>query len=115
MSNIYELSWDNIIKVNDIVLIKSEIKPRPFWMSGRVLELIIGHDNKIHSVKVKQSNGQITHHSINNLYPLELSLSHEKTSPKECFVKKTVTKDEKDESELVIGRPKRQAVVKCDK
>ncbi|KAL7630818.1 UNVERIFIED_CONTAM: hypothetical protein RMT77_018969 [Armadillidium vulgare] len=118
MTKIYELSWDNIIKVNDIVLIKSEIKPRPFWMTGRVLELVIGHDNKIRSVKVKQSNGQIGHHSINNLYPLEMSLSHEKTSPQDLTISKAVPINDKDRSELVVGgpsRPKRQAAEKCDK
>ena len=51
-------------------------KSRPYWLLGRVLELIVGHDDKVRSVKLKRGDGVIVHHSINHLYPLELSLTH---------------------------------------
>ena len=74
--NLYCSNWEDRIKVGDIVLIKAFNKPRPFWMMGKVLELIIGYDGKVRSVKLKQGNGSVEHHSINNLYPLELSVTH---------------------------------------
>ena len=74
--NLYQNSWENRIKVGDIVLIKAINKPRPFWMMGKVLELVIGFDGKIRSVKLKQGNGSIEYHSICNLYPMELSVTH---------------------------------------
>ena len=43
---------------------------------GKVLELVTGFDGKIRSVKVKQGNGSVEYHSICNLYPLELSITH---------------------------------------
>lgn len=43
---------------------------------GKVLELIEGSDGKIRAVKLKQSNGAIEYHSICNLYPMELSVTH---------------------------------------
>ena len=48
-------------------------KSRPFWMLGKVLENIIGFDNKIRVVKLKQGNGAIEYHTISNLYPMEIS------------------------------------------
>ena len=51
-------------------------KSRPYWVLGRVLELVRGHDDKVRSVKLKRGDGVVTHHSINHLYPLELSLTH---------------------------------------
>ena len=42
-------------------------------MLGKVLENIIGFDNKIRAVKLKLGNGAIEYHSISNLYPMEIS------------------------------------------
>ena len=74
--NLYQTSWDNKIKLGDIVLIKSINKPRPFWLMGTVLELIKGLDNKVRTVKIQQSNGATEYHSICHLYPLELTITH---------------------------------------
>ncbi|MCL4143219.1 UNVERIFIED_CONTAM: hypothetical protein GTU68_003428 [Idotea baltica] len=74
--NLHQSNWENRIKVGDIVLIKLLNKPRPFWLLGRGLEIIISYDNKIRSVKIKQGNGLTANHSIKNLYPLELSITH---------------------------------------
>ena len=74
--NLYQASWENKIKIGDVVLIKAINKPRPFWLMGTVLDLVKGLDNKIRTVKVKQSNGTTEYHSICNLYPLELTITH---------------------------------------
>jgi len=74
--NLYQSEWTNRIKVGDIVLIQTPNKPRPFWLLGRVLDVIVGHDSKIRSVLVKRGDGQTCHHSICHLYPLELSITH---------------------------------------
>ena len=41
-----------------------------------MLELIVGHDGAVRSVKLKRGDGKVVHHSISHLYPLELSLTH---------------------------------------
>ena len=74
--NLYQSKWTNRIKIGDIVLIQTPNKPRPFWLLGRVMDVIVGHDNKIRSVLVKRGDGQTCHHSICHLYPLELSITH---------------------------------------
>ncbi|XP_068215542.1 uncharacterized protein [Palaemon carinicauda] len=50
--NVYQNKWENRIKVGDIVLSKAVNKARPFWMMGRVLELVLGFDNKVRTVKL---------------------------------------------------------------
>ena len=42
-------------------------------MLGKVWENILGFDNKIRAVKLKQGNGAIEYYSISNLYPMEIS------------------------------------------
>ena len=74
--DLHQINWNNKILIDDIVLVKLLNKSRPYWVLGRVLELVRGHDDKVRSVKVKRGDGVVTHHSINHLYPLELSLTH---------------------------------------
>ena len=57
------------------MLIKRPQKARPFWILGRVLELIIGDDDKVRSVKVKSGDGNVQLNSIKHLYPLELTFN----------------------------------------
>lgn len=64
------------MKVGDIVLIKAPNKPGPFWLMGMVLNTVFQLDNKVRTVKIKQSNGATEFHSIWNLYPLELTIIH---------------------------------------
>ncbi|XP_076038610.1 uncharacterized protein LOC143023849 [Oratosquilla oratoria] len=73
--NLYQKEWSDKIKKGDVVLIKHPNKPRPFWLMGIILEIIIGHDNKVRIVKVKQNNGEIAFHTIKNLYPMELNIT----------------------------------------
>ena len=74
--NLHERNWENKIIAGDVVLFKMLNKTRPYWLLGRVLELIVGHDGKVCSVKLKRGDGVIVHHSINHLYPMELSLTY---------------------------------------
>ena len=71
--NVYQTSWENKATVGDIVLIKTPNKSRPFWTLGKILELVMGYDNKVRSVRLRQGNGKIEYHSISNLYPFEIS------------------------------------------
>ena len=74
--DLHQCNWENKIKAGDVVLIKTPNKTRLYWLLGRVLELIVGHDNAVHSVNLKRGDGLIVYHSVNHLYPLELSLTH---------------------------------------
>ena len=74
--DLHQCKWQNKIKVGDVVLVKVPNKPRPYWLLGRVLELIVGHDNAVRSVKLKRGDRKVAHHSVNHLYPLQLTLTH---------------------------------------
>ena len=74
--DLHQVNWNKKILVDHIVLVKLLNKSRPYWVLGRVLELIRGHNDKFRSVKLKRGDGDVAHHSINHLYPLELSLTH---------------------------------------
>ena len=83
-------------------------------MMGKVLELIIGYDGKIRSVKLKQGNGSVEYHSINNLYPLELSVTHavRDNEPREALENDQNVMQASQESSPRVGesvRPKRKA------
>ena len=73
---LYQCDWVNKVRVGDVVNIKLPNKTRPFWLLGRIIEVIPGDDGNIRSVKLKRGDGAICHHSLNHLYPLELSLTH---------------------------------------
>ena len=75
--DLYESKFCNKIKLEDVVLIKNSLKPRPYWQLGRVIELFPGQDNKIRIVKIRLGNGSEQIHALNHLYPLELNLTHD--------------------------------------
>ena len=82
--DLHEINFNNKVKVDDVVLVKGPPdKKRPYWHLGRVLEVIPGSDGKVRSVKLKRADGDIAHHSLNHLYPMELALTHDHvaTSP----------------------------------
>ena len=119
-TKLYQSSWENKIKINDIVLIKLPNKPRPFWMLGRVTKLIHGDDNKVRSVQVFQSNGQTVLHAINHLYPMELSVTHSGTSQDDVdvnTVKNDATNnpdnDDLNPNVTSQSRPTRKTAAKC--
>ena len=77
---LHKVPFVNKVKVNDVVLVKGPPKvKRPFWHLGRILELFPGDDGKVRSVKLLRADGEIANHSLNHLFPLELSLSHDHT------------------------------------
>ena len=76
--DLHEINFSNKVKVDDVVLVKGPPdKKRPYWHLGRVLEVIPGSDGKVRSVKLKRADGDIAHHSLNHLYPMELALTHD--------------------------------------
>jgi hypothetical protein len=113
---LHQSPWENRIKIGDIVLIRHPSKPRPFWQMGRVLDVVEGPDGIIRSVYLKQADGIKINHSIKNLFPLELSVTHnprfredETNEDKECS-----GGDEKDNTE-VTARPPRKAALACSR
>lgn len=74
--DLYQTSWKNRVKKDDIVIVRSPVKERAYWQLGIVSELIFGDDGKVRSAYVRAPGGKVNHHSIKYLYPLELSLTH---------------------------------------
>jgi hypothetical protein len=123
--DLYQCSFENKIKVGDIVLVKHPFKSRPFWNMGRVLEVMIGYDNNIRFVKVKLSNGEVATHAINHLYPLELNITQgdlynnppAETVPEgEKIALDTTDRDLLEETDSVTNkkqRPSRKAARQC--
>ena len=74
--DLYETDWNNMIKVDDVVIIKAPAKSRPYYKLGRVIELIYGTDYKVRVVKLKRADGSEVLVPISLLYPLELSITH---------------------------------------
>ena len=76
--DLHEINFCNKVKVNDVVLVKGPPdKKRLYWHLGRILELLPGSDGKVRSVRLKKGDGDIAHHSLNHLYPMELALTHD--------------------------------------
>ena len=74
--DLHQINWNNKISVDDIILVKLLNKSCPYWILGRVLELVRDHDDKVRSVRLRRGDGVVSRHSINHLYSLELSLTH---------------------------------------
>ena len=74
--DLHEVDYVNHIKLQDVVLVKNPAKSRPYWLLGRVVELIYGDDGKVRSAKIKRGDGAIQTHALCHLYPLELTLTH---------------------------------------
>lgn len=72
--DVYQPIWEDKIKIGDIVLISSPIKPRPLWSLGRVTKLFTGADGKTRSVELVRSDRTNGNYAISLLYPLELSV-----------------------------------------
>ena len=65
---------DSNFKIDQVVLVKVPNKPRPFWHLGRIIELLPGTDQEVRVCKVKKSDSSEVVTSVENLFPLELSL-----------------------------------------
>ena len=60
------------LKVGSVVIIKSSVKPRPFWTIGKIIQLLHGDDEYIRVAKVLKPDKSIITTLVTNLYPLEL-------------------------------------------
>ena len=74
--DLYQAKWENLVKVDDVVLVRSPVKDRPFWQMGVVTQLVPGGDGKVRFVNVRSPGRQITLYPLKHLFPLELSLTH---------------------------------------
>ena len=112
--------WYNRVNLGDVVLIRHPSKTRPFWQMGKVLETFSGDDGCIRSVKVQAADKRVAHYSINYLFPLELSISHNGAS---AISKPIVQPSHNTDLEPVLGdispvrnphrSNQRQAAIKC--
>ena len=118
--DLYQSCWTNRVKIGDVVLVKSPIKTRPFWLLGRIMDVVVGGDGKIRSVKVRKGDGVTGQYSICHLYPLELSLiqnssaSESQSNPETEVV---LNQDQIKDPEINTGaagqkRPPRRAAIK---
>ena len=87
--NLCDSNFANKIKEGDIVLVKNPAKSRQHWVLGRVIELYPGSDGKVRNVKLlrgdadweKKGGLKPELHSLQHLFPMELSITHPHTSP----------------------------------
>ena len=86
--HLFESNFVNKIRVGDILLVKNPAKNRQHWCLGRVLALYPGKDGKVRSVKLVRGDADYLKgsgglkpelHSVQHLYPLELSITHPHT------------------------------------
>ena len=63
----------NRLSTDDVVLIKSPLKPRPFWVLGTITELIPDNDGVVRAARVQRGDGGEEVNSLKHLYHLELS------------------------------------------
>ena len=69
------LRSENRLQKDDVVLVKSLLKPRSFWILGTIVELIQCNDDVVRSARVRRGDGLEEVHSFKHLYPLELSFT----------------------------------------
>ncbi|KAL7633029.1 UNVERIFIED_CONTAM: hypothetical protein RMT77_016605 [Armadillidium vulgare] len=91
--DLYQTKWDNLIKKDDVILIKSPVKDRPYWQMGVVHELLYGDDQKVRSVYVRTPGGQVNLYPVKHLYPLELSLTHSGSKPASSDITTVIPSD----------------------
>jgi hypothetical protein len=79
--SLFQDSWENRMKVGDIVFVSDPKRSRPFWPMARIVKLNIGDDGCIRSVYLAKSAKDVpTLHPISHLYPLEVNVYHPFTS-----------------------------------
>jgi len=105
--DLYQEEWTNRVKIGDVILIKSPVKPRPYWQMEVVTKLIEGDDGKVRSAFVK-TGGHVNKYSIKVLFPLELSITHG------CNTQSTLPSDA-DASDPNTSRPQRAAAIAARK
>ena len=87
--NLCDSNFANKIKEGDIVLVKNPAKTRQHWVLGRVIELYPGSGGKVRNMTLlrgdadweKKEGLKPELHSLQHLFPMELSITHPNTSP----------------------------------
>ena len=96
--------WENRIKTGDVVLIEHPERPRPFWQLGRVVDLLPGRDGVVRCVRLVKPDRSTSVYSINQLYPLEISVAAEIEE---------LNRNHTPAAELNPAREPRKAALKC--
>ena len=86
---LYDSNWEDNFKVGDILLINSPVKTSVLWPLGRVIKLLTSSGE---CVRAKRSDSSKGVHSINLLYPLELSITSGFDDIVELPIEETTTK-----------------------
>lgn len=68
--DLYQYNFNNVIKVDNVVLIKNPIKSHPYWSLGKVIKVTPGDNTCIRLVLIKKSDSTTQEHS------LKLSIIH---------------------------------------
>ena len=79
--DLYQDSWENRIKIGDLVIISSPIKPRSHWSMGRVTKLHPDDEGVVRSAALMRSDRTEGTYAIKHLYPLELSVQMKTERP----------------------------------
>jgi len=107
----YQESWDNVIKAGDVVLVETPQKPRHLWQMARVLETLPDNDGVVRCVKLLRADKTEGVHSINLLYPLEISVSPIVDSPDDSGISNDCS--ENAGNTVASRRPRRAAALRC--
>jgi hypothetical protein len=113
--DLYQTKWDNLVKVGDVILIRSPVKERPFWQMGIITQLLPGDDGKVRFVYVKTPGGQVNLYPIKHLYPLELSLTHHGPSQSSVISPTATTPSGTGDHLMVPGQSSSGQMVSKDK
>ena len=54
--NLFQVDYNNVIKVGDVVVVKNPMKSRPYWSSGKVMEVTPGDDGIVRSTNIRKPN-----------------------------------------------------------
>ena len=70
-----QLPFEKRFQNDDLVLIRSPLKPRQFWILGTITDVILGDDSVVRLARVRRGDGLEEIYSLKQLCPLELSLT----------------------------------------
>ena len=73
--DVYQSSWEDKLKIDDVVLISAPNKPRHQWTMGRITSLLPGRDDITRCVRVMRHDRTEGVYPICHLYPLEISVT----------------------------------------
>ena len=74
--NLFQVDYNNIIKIGDVFVVKNPMMYRPNWSLRRVMEVTPGDNDLVWIAKIRKPDGKVPEHSIKHLYLLKLSITH---------------------------------------